>query len=452
MRFHFFLMNQAAFIALLMPFLPCDAAANVLKLVIPSVLTKKSVLPPSRPCWRAPQLLENEAADAYSPEIVSDAQGNALAFWHTSGSGAWAGKYAAGVGWTAANPLDGSVIAMNPAGSLAVVWSEYDANDDAAVFAKICSAALSCGEAIQISGSSNVAEPQSVVMDEAGNAAAFWTEGMKPSVLWTNRYEFGSGWGAPTKIEENSQQKNARAVTDASGNLLVVWEHRLVNTFYLAAKRYEPGAGWKETQLIEPADSVQLSSSAGHQLAANKSGDVIAVWQRTALPLVGGDIWVNRYEAGIGWGTAQLLETDAVNGAASPDIAMDEAGNALAVWQQSDGTRLNIWTARFASGAGWGAPQRLETNDAGDAQQPQIAMNAAGEAVVVWQQHDGSRWNIWAARSASGAGWQDVRLIETNNVGDAQNPHVMIDADGRAIAVWEQDDSVSRNIWAARYE
>lgn len=446
-----FLAKQAALIALFL--LPCDAAANVLKLVIPSVLTKNSAPPPSGPRWRAPQLLANEAVDAYSSDIVSDAQGNALAFWRTSGSGAWAARqYAAGSGWTAASPLDGSVIAMSPAGSLAVVWSEYDANDDAAVYAKICAAADSCGEAVQISGSASFVQPQSVVMDEAGNAAAFWIEGMKPSVLWTNRYEPGSGWGAPTKIEGNLQQQNARAVADASGNLLVVWEQRLVNTFYLAAKRYEPGAGWGESQLIETADPVQLSNSAGHQLAADKAGNVIAVWQRTTSPQIGDDIWTNRYAAGTGWGTAQLLETDAVNGAANPDVAMDEAGNALAVWQQSDGSRLNIWTARYAPGAGWSAPQLLETNDAGDAKQPQIAMNAVGGAVAVWQQHDGIRWNIWAARYAPGAGWQDVRLIETNNVGDAQNPHVMIDTDGKAIAVWEQDDGTNRNIWAARYE
>ncbi len=438
--------KRAAFFALSWSLLPCgaDAVADVLKLVMPSVLTKKS-----GPRWRTPQLLENEADYAHSSEIVADAAGNALALWRTGG-GIWCRKYTAGIGWQAAGLLggSGSVVAMSPAGSLAVIWSEYDANDDAAAFAKICSAADSCGEIVQISSSASFVQPQSVVMDAAGNAAAFWTEGMKPSTLWTNRYESGSRWGAPTKIEGSSQQQNARAVVDASGNLLVVWEHRLVNTFYLAAKRYEPSAGWGESQLIETADPVQLSNSTGHQLAANTSGDVIAVWQRTTSPQIGNDIWANRYAAGTGWGAARLLETDAGNGAGNPDVAMDEAGNAIAVWQQSDGSRLNIWTARYASGSGWSMPQLVETNDSGDAKQPQIAMNPAGGAVAVWQQHDGIRWNIWAAHHAPGAGWQNVRLIETNNGGDAQNPQVMLDSNGRAIAVWEQDGG----IWAARYE
>lgn len=58
-------------------------------------------------------------------------------------------------------------------------------------------------------------------------------------------------------------------------------------------------------------------------------------------------IWANRYTAGTGWGTAALIETDNAGNAYSPQIACDTAGNALAVWDQSDGTRLNIWANRF---------------------------------------------------------------------------------------------------------
>jgi hypothetical protein len=44
------------------------------------------------------------------------------------------------------------------------------------------------------------------------------------------------------------------------------------------------------------------------------------------------------------WRTAQLIETD---DAGSPQVAADAAGNALAVWQQSDGTRISIWANRY---------------------------------------------------------------------------------------------------------
>ena len=47
------------------------------------------------------------------------------------------------------------------------------------------------------------------------------------------------------------------------------------------------------------------------------------------------------------WGTAALIETDNAGGASTPQIAIDASGNALAVWSQSDGTRDNIWANRF---------------------------------------------------------------------------------------------------------
>ena len=63
-----------------------------------------------------------------------------------------------------------------------------------------------------------------------------------------------------------------------------------------------------------------------------------------------------------------------------PSIAVDTAGNALAVWQQSDGTRDNIWANRYTPGGGWGTAELIETNNAGDAVNPQIAIDTAGNA------------------------------------------------------------------------
>ncbi|MBN2320079.1 MAG: hypothetical protein JXR49_13425, partial [Acidobacteria bacterium] len=47
------------------------------------------------------------------------------------------------------------------------------------------------------------------------------------------------------------------------------------------------------------------------------------------------------------WGTAELIEADNAGDAYGPKIAVDGAGNAIAVWYQNDGIRFNIWTNRF---------------------------------------------------------------------------------------------------------
>jgi hypothetical protein len=113
------------------------------------------------------------------------------------------------------------------------------------------------------------------------------------------------------------------------------------------------------------------------------------------------NIWANRYAAGAGWGTPVLIEANNAGAAGGATIAFDPSGNAFTVWQQSDGTRDNIWATRFTSGtgagSGWGTPFLLETNNA-NASSVNIALDASGNALAVWQQSDATRISIWAAR------------------------------------------------------
>ena len=99
-----------------------------------------------------------------------------------------------------------------------------------------------------------------------------------------------------------------------------------------------------------------------------------------------------------GWGAASLIEADNAGSAFNPQIAVDGSGNALAVWQQFDGTNNNIWANRFTPAGGWGAPAMIETDNAGNALNPQIAVDGSGNALTVWQQVEGTRDNIWANR------------------------------------------------------
>ena len=81
-----------------------------------------------------------------------------------------------------------------------------------------------------------------------------------------------------------------------------------------------------------------------------------------------------------------------------PRIAVDPSGNALAVWQRNatNGTQTNIGVNRYTAGAGWGTAQALTNDPAGVAWRPHIAMDASGNAIAVWIQHDGTRFNVWA--------------------------------------------------------
>ena len=101
--------------------------------------------------------------------------------------------------------------------------------------------------------------------------------------------------------------------------------------------------------------------------------------------------------------------------------------------------------------SGWGTATLIETDDSGHAQYPQVAADGSGNATVVWYQSDGTSWNIYSNRYVVGTGWGIATLIETDNTGNAQYPQVAVDGSGNAIAVWYQYDSVRNNIWSNRY-
>jgi len=205
--------------------------------------------------------------------------------------------------------------------------------------------------------------------------------------------------------------------------------------------------GWGVAGLLETDD-------AGHafdpQVAVDPNGNATAVWYQ--LTGTRNNIWSNRYTAGIGWDTAQLIESDDIDHARDPQVSVDPNGNATVVWRQSDGTRDNIWSNEYAAGVGWGVAELIETDDTGDALNPQVAVHPNGNATAVWRQSDGTQDNIWSNWYTAGVGWGVAELLETDNAGHAFNPQVAVDPYGRATTVWHQSDGTRTNIWSNRFE
>ena len=208
------------------------------------------------------------------------------------------------------------------------------------------------------------------------------------------------------------------------------------------SNHYVADTGWGIAELVETDNSSAMNPKVG----VDGSGNAIAVWIQYDDP--GVNIWSNLYVAGTGWGTAELIETDNSSSASEQQIGVDDSGNAVAVWIQYDDPGINIWSNRYVAGTGWGTAQLIETDNSGDAGGPQVGVDGSGNAIAVWGQSDGTRSNIWANRYVAGTGWGTAELIETDNRGSAWYPQVGVDGSGNAVAVWYQNDGIRSNIWA----
>ncbi len=283
------------------------------------------------------------------------------------------------------------------------------------------------------------------ITDLSGNALA-------SSYTWSFTTADGA-WGTAAMIESDNTgtAQSPQVALDTDGNVMVVWYQSDGARYNIWANRYEAGTdSWGVATLIETDNSGDTNYP---QIAMDSTGNAVAVWMQSDGTR--NNIWANRYDAGTdSWGVAVLIETDNAGHALSPQIDVDSAGNAMAVWYQSDGTRMNTWANRYDAGTdSWGGAALIETDNTGSTQSPQVAFDFNGNAMVVWNHHDGTRWNIQANRYDAGTdSWGGAALIETDNTGDAYQPEVAVDNSGNAVAVWIQSDGVRFNIQANRYD
>ena len=122
-----------------------------------------------------------------------------------------------------------------------------------------------------------------------------------------------------------------------------------------------------------------------------------------------------------------------------PRVAVDSAGDAIAVWGWRDGSGVGnevVQTAARAAGGAWRAPVTLSA-PGHYADYPRVAMNPAGLAYAVWR--DASTGIVQAAARAAGGDWQPSVNLSTPDR-DSYDPEVALNAVGDAVAVWEGGD------------
>lgn len=311
------------------------------------------------------------------------------------------------------------------------------------------SGGMAWATATSISNGSGAYEPQ-IDIDAAGNAVAVWVQndGTRDNI-WAARYEAATGaWGVPELIEADDagDANGVQVAVDAAGNAIAIWHNYDGTRYNIKANRYVAGTGWESPLLIEHHSA---GNAYAPQIDIDAYGNAMAVWRQ--FDGTRESILSNRYVVGTGWGTPEKIETSDLYDADTPQIAVDVAGNAIAVWVQYTTGQESIWTNYYTLGSGWGAEEPVETWNGGPAMDPQVAFNATGDAVAVWAIFDGTYYSIWSRRYTAGSGWgPSIEFVETNS-GNASAPRVAVDPAGNAVAVWMQYDAGRHDIWSNRH-
>ena len=135
--------------------------------------------------------------------------------------------------------------------------------------------------------------------------------------------------------------------------------------------------------------------------------------------------------------------------AAHPQVAVDADGDAVITWQRREGETDRAQVRALSAGGALSAVQNL--SDRGQhAREPRVAVDADGDAVFTWSvvakgESYVSRLVQARARSAAGvlSAVQDISRPEGSSVPsrwETIDPQVGIDADGDAVFIWQRFD------------
>jgi hypothetical protein len=302
-----------------------------------------------------------------------------------------------------------------------------------------------------ISVDKSVSVSPQTAFDANGNGIAVWLDrSLGIFSVWASRYTPGHGWSAPELIENEDlgHAQLPQVAFDAAGDAIAIWTQDNGKRAVVRANRFTPTGGWGNAVSVEsnPSDT---ADAANPRVAFEPNGDALAVWEQSDGTRL--NVWSNRYTNGPGWGTPQLLENEDLGDAHDPQIVADASGNAIAAWIQADTQSLNFMWARYAPANGWSAATKLDTPATGAISRSSIAMEPRGTAFAVYAQFDqASSLDIWSSQYTAASGWSTPVRVETATKA-AGNPRVALDAHGHAMAVWTQFDGTRYGIWANRW-
>jgi len=214
----------------------------------------------------------------------------------------------------------------------------------------------------------------------------------------------------------------------------------VANTSAIAAARgLTPApAPWSAPELI-PA--IPATTDEGRPLsplnapAFDADGDAFIVWTEPIAPMTASVAAEYRVSAAMRpadgrWQPGQTLSRLGLN----PEVTVDARGDAIATWEGRSGVEAAIKPV----GGGWLAPQIVGSPRGEEPQEPQLASDASGEAIVVapLQVRGRGSAGIQAALRPSGGTFSPPQRISLHPE-DALDPRIAMNARGDAVVVWD---------------
>jgi hypothetical protein len=387
----------------------------------------------------APVDLSFAGQGAYSPQVSIDSTGLAIAVWSRSGGLIQSRTSQSGGAWSTS--VDVSVagldsyspqVSIDSAGLAIAVWIRK-AGTRYIIQSSTSQSGGAWSTPVDVSVDGPQAYSPQVGVDSAGRATAVWfrLDGGH-YIIQSSTSQSGGAWSTPVDVSVAGQNAYSPQVSsDSTGRATAVWYRFDGSNNIIQSSTSQSGGTWST-----PVNLSAIGRPAfDPQVSIDSTGRATAVWYR--FDGSNNIIQSSTSQSGGAWSTPVDVSVAGQN-AVSPQVSIDSAGRATAVWYRYDGSNNIIQSSTSQSGGAWSTP--VDVSVAGqNAFSPQVSIDSTGRAIAVWYRYDGSNDIIQSSTSQSGGAWS-IPVVVSAAGQDAYDPQVSIDAAGLAVIVWNRYD------------
>ena len=249
---------------------------------------------------------------------------------------------------------------------------------------------------------------------------------------------------------------DAGLAIDESGNVIVVWAEDLTPT----ARRYVRSSDKWQTE-VSLNDDGHARVQQKPAVAMGPGRDGMAVWQQ---PMLEDPSWVDScrsmvFENGGNppWHSPKQVDNyswEHDDDVIDLKIEADASGNMLVVWTQIVGGVYHIRSRQHLAGGTWQTPTRLSSPYDTKIDEFDVAVNARGDAVVVWtHRNDGqtSPQYLQVARLVDGK-WHLDELYDAGSGSVLDSLRVVVDDSSRATVLYRAVYQSISSLFAQRFD
>jgi hypothetical protein len=408
--------------------------------------------------WSEPLLISTTSSGNGSPQLVVGADDQVHAVWdgYDPGGEEKDVYYATRTGgsWSTPETLSpGSTndsqpqLAVEPGGGVHVVWQGYDGTTDRAWYTTGTAGSWSAPEIVS-PGTTGNSVPQ-VALDPGNHAHVVWqgydgvTENVNSPHVFYSTGVPGS-WSAPERLSTNSiSGYDPRIAVDSLSRAHVVFTGHSPHGEGAWIPRTHYTTGTAGSWIPPEIATLDVFWSGEAQLALDSNDYPHRTWSGYTGWF---NVSYNTREDGA-WSQPDLLSTNTdyfFEDQLAPQIALGPDDTPHVVWYgctEADeyGNHFNediYYTTRDESG--WLSPALISTTSTWN-YHPQLAVDSANQANVVWYGRDGFTNQIFYATGSAGGCSAPTRVssaVPPTGSNDNRDPQVMVGPENRPHAVW----------------